>query len=331
MKALLKILYILLFLVIVILLAGIFLPKTIKIEANKEIDASSEIVFDQVNKLQNWENWSPWLSDELITKLDYNDIPAGKGAGFRWKDKNPDAGSVMIVESKPEQEISMKIDFGEQGNADMLWKFNEEEGHITVRWIFENKDMTYFERYFMFLFKMNIRNDLKQGLVNLKAVCEDLRLSRIAEIGVVELTTQPSMIIIDSASIQDMDAKMKEIYGHLDTYLARRDIAATGNRFAIFFKWNPKGLSTFACGYPIAEKTWGWKEYTYFELPDGKAAVVTHWGCYNSEKPYLAMDDYLKTNDLKQGKFIWEEYLVAPENEPDTSLWEKKIFYPIEP
>jgi len=331
MKALLKILYILLFLVIVILLAGIFLPKTIKIEVKKEISASSVIVFNQVNNLKNWENWSPWLSDDLIVKLDYNDIPEGKGAEFRWKDKSPDAGSIRIVESKPEQEISMKVDFGEQGDANILWKFKNEKEFIKVSWIFENKDMAYFERYFMFIFKMNIRNNLKQGLVNLKAVCEDLRLSRIAKIGVLELESQPAMIIIDSATVQDMDAKMKEIFRHLDTYIARRDIVAAGNRFAIFFNWDPKGLSTFACGYPIAEKTWGWKEYTYFELPAGKTAMLTHWGRYDSEKPYLALDDYLKNNNLKQGKFIWEEYVISSENEPDTSLWEKKIFYPLKP
>lgn len=327
MKTLLKILYILLFFVLAILLTGLFLPKDIRIEADTTIGLSCDMIFDQVNTLRNWENWSPWMGDNQNVTIEYNEIPAGKGADFRWKSKDLESGSIKITESKTDQEILMHIDFGEEGDAAIIWKFKPEDDKIKVSWIFESKDMTYFERYFMFLFKKNIQKDLEKGLANLKSVCTDLRLSRISEVEITEQEAQPAMIIIDSASVKDMDARMKENFEKLTAYLKRREIEPVGNKIALFFKWNPDELSTFACGYRIPQKTWGWKEYTYYELPAGKTASVIHWGKYDSEKPYMALDDYLKSQGLKQGNMIWEEYLVAPENEPDTSLWEKRIYY----
>ena len=331
MKTLLKILYILLFFVLAILLTGLFLPKNIRIEADTVIGSSCEMVFDQVNTLKNWESWSPWLGDSIQATIEYNEVPAGKGADFRWKEKDSGTGSIKITEIKPDQEILMHIDFGEGGDATIIWKFKPEGDKIKVSWIFENMDMSYFERYFMFLFKKNIHKDLEKGLANLKAVCNDLRLSRISDIELTEQEAQPAMIIIDSASMKDMDTRIKENFEKLTAYLERRGIEPVGDKIALFFKWNPDGLSRFATGYRIPEKTWGWKEYTYYELPAGKTASVTHWGKYDSEKPYIALDNYLKSYGLKQGNMIWEEYLVAPENEPDTSLWEKRIYYPVEP
>lgn len=331
MKTLLKILYILLFVVLAILLTGLFLPRNIRIEADTVIESSCEIVFDQVNTLRSWESWSPWMSDSMQATIEYNEVPAGKGADFRWKEKDSETGSIKITESNPGQEILMHIDFGEGGDAAAIWKFKPEGDKIKVSWVFENKDMGYFERYFMFLFKKNIQKDLEKGLTNLKAVCSDLRLSRISEIEVNECEAQPAMIIIDSTLIQDMDTRMKENFKKLSAYLERRGIKPDSDKIALFFKWNPDGLSTFASGYRIPEKTWGFKEYTYYELPAGKTASVTHWGKYDSEKPYIALDNYLESHGLKQGNMIWEEYLVVPENETDTSLWEKRIYYPVEP
>ena len=331
MKSLLNFLYFLLFLVVVILLAGLFLPQDLKIEENITIKASNEMVFEQVNRLKNWEKWSPWFNTDTTVKINYTEISAGKGAGFDWKDGKGNSGSLHIGESTPGKMIQMKIDFGEQGDANMNWNFSPEKSGIKVIWIFESYDMGYFERYFMILFKRSIQNDLKSGLKKLKSVCEGLRLSRISAVEVKDMESQPAMVIIDSANMKKMDAKMKALFEKLDAYLVRRKLEKAGNPFTVFFKWDPDSLFTFAVGYPIPEKTWGWREYRYYELPGGKTAMVTHWGRFDSEKPYLELDKYFENHHFKQGAILWEEYIIAPENEPDTSLWEKKIYVPLEP
>ena len=172
-------------------------------------------------------------------------------------------------------------------------------------------------------------NTFNIGLRKVKEISEDLRLSRISEVKLVNLEKQPAMVIIDSCKTDEMDSLMAVMYNRLTSYLERRELVSVGPPFAIYYSWNPDGISKFACGIPIEKMTWGWKDYSVIELPDGEAATVIHWGRYDSEKPYIALDNFLKENGLKQGKFIWEVYLNNPETEPDTGMWQKQLYYPI--
>jgi effector-binding domain-containing protein len=331
MKAVLKLLYILLFLVIAILLVGLFLPRNLNIESSCAIDASGDIVFDQVNSLKNWENWSPWFLADTSIHITYNDVASAEGAESRWKNTQSNVGYLKILRSHADTSLNMQISFGEESEALMFWKFENEEKHIKVTWTFRNEEMTYFERYFMALYKKTIQNDMDQGLKNLKSVCEGLRLSRISSIEIVHHEKQPAMIVIDSASMKDMDSKIQESFKKLSAYLDKREIAIEGKKFVIYFTRDPNSVSKFACGFPIALKTWGWKEYSYFELPEVDAATVTHWGRYDSEKPYLALDEFVKDHNLSRKNMVWEVYEKSGEEESDTSLWVKQIFYPLEP
>jgi effector-binding domain-containing protein len=331
MKSLLKILYFLLILVILILLAGLFLPRNGHIESEVTIKASPKIVFDQVNTLKNWENWSPWLDADSSMKISYAGPDSGKGATYSWTSEHSGDGKLIITSSEPEKKIEALIDFGVQGKATTTWTFDSAEikgTHLT--WAFDNSDMGYFERYFMILFRKNMLTTFNRGLHRIKNISERLRLDRISDIHVVDLEARPSIGIIDSTSLEKMAAKMADMYSRLSIYLAKRSLQPTGPPFTIYYTWNPKGTSKFACCLPIAERTWGWKDYTFIELPQGKAVEVTHWGKYGTETPYLALDKYLQDNHLKKGSFIWEVYVNDPAAQPDTSKWEMKVFYPVE-
>jgi effector-binding domain-containing protein len=64
-------------------------------------------------------------------------------------------------------------------------------------------------------------------------------------------------------------------------------------------------------------------------MPEGKAIMVTHWGNYNSTKPYEALDNYIKNNGLQMDGPPWEEYTTDPKTEADTSKWETRVYYPV--
>ena len=58
---------------------------------------------------------------------------------------------------------------------------------------------------------------------------------------------------------------------------------------------------------------------------------MIHWGRYNSEKPYREVEKYITDHNLKRDSLIWEVYVKSPEEEPDTTLWEKRVYYPLVP
>ncbi|MGD2034544.1 MAG: SRPBCC family protein, partial [Bacteroidales bacterium] len=172
MKTLLKLLYLLVALLIVLMLAGIFLPKETYIESHTGIAAPVEIVYDQVNDFRNWENWSPWFEADPSMTITYGDRVSGTGASFSWSSDEMGSGNQVIRSAEPGRSIFTNIDFGNQGDADGIWKFQSKGSRTEVIWAFENNDPDYFERYFMFLFQNSIRNDLSMGLENLRKVCE---------------------------------------------------------------------------------------------------------------------------------------------------------------
>ncbi len=330
MKTLLKLLYIILVLVILVLLAGLFLPKNAYIESSIKIGSFSEIVFGQVNDFKNWEYWSPWLQADSTMVFHYGDQTAGIGAYCSWTSENSGSGNQTIKESIPNKLILTYIDFGDQGDANSLWKFEEAEQNISVTWRFESLGMGYMERYFMFLFKNSIKKDINKGLKNLKKRCEELRLSRVSDVEILTLEVQPVMVIIDSSNREDMGEKMGEIFDRLTSYLERRELSPAGAAFTIYYIRDPDGQTKFACGFPIEKRTWGWKQYSCLELPGGKVAMITHWGWYGSKKPWIVLDQYLKDHNLQISGEPWEVYLSDPEIEPDTSKWKLQVYYPIQ-
>ena len=330
MKALLKILYILLVLVIIILVAGIFLPKEFRTESSVIINASTELVYDQLNDLKKQESWSPWQFADSTLKVSYGQQTIGKGAYYTTTSKNSGSMKLTIVESVPVNTLSMELNFVDRGEASMYWNIDSEAGLTKLTMAFENNEMSYFERYFVIMFKKNMVHTFNLSLNKIKAIAEELRLSRISDIKMVKLEKQPAMVIIDSSTLEEMEERMEKSFSRLSAYMVRRKLEALGPPFAIYYSWNPEGISKFACGIPIEKMTWGWKDYNVIELPGGEAATIVHWGKYDSAKPYLALDNYLQEQGLTQGDYLWEVYINNPASEPDTSKWQKQIYYPLQ-
>jgi effector-binding domain-containing protein len=325
MKSLLKILYFFLFLILLFLVTGVFLPKTVYIESSTFIKASPEIVYDQVNNLRNWGNWEPWnIPDSLII---YSKVTSGTGASFAWQNKSTQQGIISITESKAFTNIDVEIDFGSQGKVSSPWKFINEAGNTSVTWAISNNNLKYFERYFALFFKKNMIKTLNSGLQKLKDASEEIRLDRVSEVTETELVAGHSVILTDSATIQDMSIKMNDMYGKLKSYLERRKLKADSTQFVIYYDWGADGINKFACGITIPEKTWNWQEYQYYEIPSGKSIMVTHWGRFGSIKPYQVLDAYLKEKQLESTGYPMEVYTTNFENEPDTSKWQTNIYY----
>jgi effector-binding domain-containing protein len=329
MKALLKILYFFLVLIIIFLLVGVFLPKSAHIGSSILIKSSPEIIFDQVNNLKNWDNWAPWQNNDSTINIKFSHIVSGIGASYQWTSKNSGTGKIIIVESNPLTKVVSDMDFGKQGLAKSSWTLKEEAEGTIVNWNFENGHLKYFERYFLLFFKKNIIRTLDSGLKKLKETSEELRLDRISEVKDLTISPIRAVVITDSSVIQHMGEKTGNLLGKIKLYLERRKIEPVDKPFTLFKNWENEGLKTFACGFPIAERTWSWQEYQYIEIDSCHAIMVTHWGRYGSEKPYIAINQYMNDKNLILAGSPWEIYINNPQSEKDTSKWQTDIYFPV--
>jgi hypothetical protein len=106
-------------LVVAGVISTFFMSENFRVSQTQVIKAPPEAVFNQINTVKNWENWSYWksLDDKMVTT--YNDIPSGVGASYSWKSdkKELGSGSFTIVRVEPNAYVQGKLNFEGHGEA----------------------------------------------------------------------------------------------------------------------------------------------------------------------------------------------------------------------
>ena len=156
---------------------GFFLPGTTHVVRSTEINAPVVTVFNQVNELKNWYDWSPWAKLDPNTKWDYSQPSSGLGAFYTWKSDKRDVGNgtLTVTDMKSNESIRCKMDFEGMGSSNSGFKFTAKDStHTVVDWSFDtDHGMNPLMRWMGFtVMDKAIATDYEKGLVNLKTVAE---------------------------------------------------------------------------------------------------------------------------------------------------------------
>lgn len=174
MKILKRILIVLVVIIAVLLVVSLFLPSKVRVERSMIINAPTEIVFDQINNLHNWEAWSPWRKMEPEALLTYNNIPSGNGASFSWVGKKIGEGSLTITESVPNEKIVTVLDFKGQGQSIGGFDFNPEGDGVKVNWYMNMENKNPFMKYMSMIMKGMMKDQFDEGLKGIKQISESM-------------------------------------------------------------------------------------------------------------------------------------------------------------
>ena len=159
---------------IVISVVGMFFPSKVEIERSIVINAPAKNVFEKVNVLKKWEEWSPWKKMDPEMKNIYNDIPSGKGASFSWKGPKSGEGSLLILESYIDSLIITDLEFKGEGHADSEFRFTPlSEENTKVSWSFKcDVGNNPFIRIFWSIGANMMKESFDDGLKSLKSIAE---------------------------------------------------------------------------------------------------------------------------------------------------------------
>jgi len=146
------------------------------VERSATIAAPPERVFNKVQDFHAWEAWSPWAKMDPAMKTTYSGAPAGTGAVYDWSG-NDDVGTgrMTIVETKPAQDIHIKLEFFKPWEALTKTRFQfQPEGNGTkVTWRMDGTN-TFMSKAMSLVMNMDemIGKDFERGLAELKAQSE---------------------------------------------------------------------------------------------------------------------------------------------------------------
>lgn len=337
MKLIKKILMLAVILVAITALIGFLLPGKVTLERSLVMKAKPSVVFNQMNTLKNWENWSPWYKMDPKQEMKYNDIPSGVNASYHWKGEKTMEGTMTITDSKTDQLVTTKLEFtGQDVPAFASFILTPEGEGTKVVWTFESEaGKNPFGKIFMFTaMKAMLGNSFEQGLNDLNKFTENLQPEATSSSNIkVEMRSMPEtnyLFVHDTASITTIGQKLGMGYGRIQEAMAKQGLKQSAPPFAIYYTESTTNWEMDIC-IPVnkAGKEDGKIKPGLYK--GGNMVVASFYGDY-SQTPagHQAAGAFLKTNNKKVTGAPWEIYVTDPMVEKDTSKWLTEICYPVE-
>jgi effector-binding domain-containing protein len=327
MKALKIILTALVIIIVLLLVIALFLPSSVTIEKQQLIKAPQQIVYYQVDNLQNWNNWSPFKAEDMTNSFEG---PAyGVGAFRFWESQEMGSGKMSITADEPYSSVTTSVEVYDQGTGTGVWTFEKTDDGIQVNWSYEMLDLGYpVGKLFGLMANGMMGPVFEKGLNQLKDYCEAVPdFANIEELIVEEMTI---ISYTDSCTLSDMGPKMGEMYGNIMGFIGKEGIEMAGAPLCFYHKWNPEGMIVVEAAIPITEMIEGSEMIQSREVQACKTVKGVLMGDYNElGTVHNNIDEYLKACGHSMMGAPWEQYITDPMMEPDTAKWHTNVHYPI--
>lgn len=321
----------LLILIILLVAVAYLLPRHAKVERTVIIKATPEIVFAQVNTLKNWEQWSPWHKIDPKMKLEYNEIPSGKGASYSWKseEKNVGNGKLTITRIVPYDTINVEMNFMDEGASLAGYYFKKADSAVQLTW-WMDADMgnNPIGRWMGLFMDKLVGKDFDKGLNAIKEISERYENIPLTIETSIEIPAN-YLYIHQAGSGQEMEKLFMDSYTEIGKYIAQNGAKLDGPPFALYYKWENNHFEFDAC-MPVNKSLKGDKMIKSGKLKGGKILTVKYFGPYEGTgRAHAAAMKWIQNNKSKLNGAPREVYVTDPMTEKDPAKWLTLIVYPI--
>jgi effector-binding domain-containing protein len=328
-----KIVFGLLAIVIVLVMVGFLLPEQVEVSRSITVNAPAEYSYEEINKLENWKNWSYWNTLDPAMQVTFGDKRMGAGAFYAWASSNMGNGKLTITESVPFESIKADLNFMEQGTAKSWYTFQPEGENTKVTMnILTHMGMNPIMRWMgVTMFKIEMNKAFDYSLTKIKELAEAKPKFTIA---ISEEEVQPMSYVglshtMSSQNPRDISEQMGKMYSELMKVLQKANIPLKGHPFCIYPSYNEESIEMI-CALPVDQNVKLPAAYKIQRLDKVKAVKGIHVGNYSSlETSHNQLMKYLEFKNRDLIGAPWEVYITDPSAEPDPSKWITEIYYPI--
>jgi len=152
-------------------------PDELNIERTTTIAAPARAVFDQVNDLRKWDNWSPWAKLDPAAKVSFEGAQAGQGAVFKWAGNDKiGEGMMTVTESRPGDLVKIKAEFFKpfEGSNVSEFGFKPNGSGTAVTWSVTGRNDNFFVKAICLVMNMQktLGGEMDKGLAQMKSIVE---------------------------------------------------------------------------------------------------------------------------------------------------------------
>lgn len=334
-----KLLYGMIAFVALLVIIGYSLPRTHHVEVSIEIDAQPATVFALLNDFRRVALWTPIVETDPNVRIVYSGERRGVGATMSWDGAIVGSGTQTIVESKPFERVSMRMNPGETGEAVSSFRLVPGTGTTVVSWGFDaDYGMNFVGRYFAAMLGGIVARDYRAGLENLKALAESLPSADFSDLDVEEILVDATDIAYLQTSSRPEPTAMSEAMGkayfQVLNYIDRAGLQVAGAPLSITRTFSGAEL-LFDAAIPVRGVTpatpRGDTSVTLGKTYGGLVVRVKHVGSYRTlTTTHRKISAYLAAHGIERNGAAWESYVSDPGEVPEERLI-TYVYYPIRP
>lgn len=170
MKYWIRLLALVLCIVLIFAVIGSLLPHGYSIEASREIKASPEQVYQQIESLPDWKSWSQWNPDTIESlTIEYG----ADGKSQRWTDVRGE-GKLWFIDQQANQRIDYRMRFANFPEMASSIALDSDGENTRVTWSSEGVlPSGPFYGFFRHIFVDGMTTQYEQSLDRLRAVIEE--------------------------------------------------------------------------------------------------------------------------------------------------------------
>lgn len=162
--------------VTVLLLVGLFLPRSYRVDRRVEIQAPAAKVYENLSSLRKWPDWTVWNAQrDPSVQFSFESPDSGVGAVYRWEGKTLGRGHLKLTRAEAAKGVSyeLEINDGEMRGQGTLSMELVGQG-VRVVWAAEGDlGKSPINRYVGLFMDRILGGELEASLANLKRQSEE--------------------------------------------------------------------------------------------------------------------------------------------------------------
>jgi effector-binding domain-containing protein len=316
-----------LIIIILFLTIGFFLPKRIDTSKSISIQAPIDYVFEELNEVERWSNWSYAQITNRTLQITYGERKSGKGASFKWSH-----GKAFIRESTPN--ISLTADVQLQSDTVKYSYKLKQMGDTTVLTTNLKRDNVgnLFERWYSLFFPTAYSGKaLNNELQRIKLIAEGkpifsilITLESLAPTYYIHLSKK-----VNQNNIREMRSEKILMYEELKKVLSNSKTQRIAPPFCIYPNINQESTDII-CAFTISPDARFPENFPVLQHYSGAAVRGIHnGGHYSLKKTHEELLSYIRYKNYEKNGVPWEAYLSDITNEKDSSYWVTEVYYPV--
>jgi hypothetical protein len=169
------IVYILLGLIVTLLVASAFMPKTFSVEKTVVIKKSMDATMNFVSDLNYYSKWNPWQQTDPTATNNITGTPHTPGHKYAWQGKKVGVGSLTLLD-RDNKHIHFLLEFLKpwKSKAKDNWHFEQwGDGETKVTWQNSGELPWPMARLMGPMIHKSLNQQFETGLQNLKKMVEN--------------------------------------------------------------------------------------------------------------------------------------------------------------